>query len=372
MLSQRVRTGLIQAALTRLEQLRQLLARLRLDGALLTYLPHIRYLTGFSGSSAHLLVTPEALHFLTDDRYETQAQQELFPLPGLHVHITREPLLTLVREGVLGGMRRVGFQAAVMSYAAVLEARRRWRPCQLVPLRHGIEELFVPKAAAEIELIRQAARIASQTYEAVLEHVRPGMTEHELAAEISYRARQLGSEGDAFEIIVAAGERGALPHGRASNRRLRTGEMVTVDFGCVVGGYVSDMTRTFVLGRATAEQRRVYHVVREAQERAIQALHAGMPARAADAVARQVIEAAGFGEYFRHSLGHGIGRGVHEPPALSPRAPRRARIPADAVVTVEPGIYLPGRFGVRIEDDVHVSATGAVVLTTASRELLSL
>ncbi len=369
--SRQLRQALVQTATERLQQLREQLQRQRLDAVYVTYLPHIRYLTGFSGTAAQLLVTLEAVHFLTDDRYEEQARQELFPLPGLVLHISREPMATLAQQGALVGIERVGFQPSYLSYALVLQARRRWRPCRFVPLRDVLEELFIAKAPVEVELISRAARIASRVYEAILERVRVGMTEQELAAEISYLARYMGSEGDAFDIIVASGERSALPHGRASLRRLRANEFVTVDFGCIVGGYVSDMTRTFVLGRATAEHRRVYQVVREAQQRALESLHAGIPAREADAVARRVIEAAGFGAYFRHSLGHGIGRSVHEPPALSPRAPRRQRLPAGAVVTIEPGIYLPGCFGVRIEDDVHVAADGVSLLTTASPELVS-
>ncbi|MDW7996142.1 MAG: aminopeptidase P family protein [Bacteroidota bacterium] len=364
-------TGLALVAQERLQRLRRQMYRRRLTAVLLSRLPHIRYLTNFSGSAARLLITPDSVHFFTDDRYEEQVRHELFPLPGLTLHITREPVSYAVQQGLLTGIQRVGFQAESLSYATVLEIRRWWKSCRLVPIRDRFGELFISKAPVEVELIRRAAHIASQAYEAVLGRVRVGMSERELAAELSYLARQLGSEGDAFEIIVASGERGALPHGRASDRRLRKNELVTVDFGCVVGGYVSDMTRTFVLGRADTEHRRVYQVVWQAQEQAIQALRGGMRAREADAVARRIIEEAGFGAYFRHSLGHGIGRSVHEPPALSPRAPQQVRLPAGAVVTVEPGIYLPKHFGVRIEDDVHVGATDISLLTTAPRELLS-
>ncbi|MEN3027058.1 MAG: Xaa-Pro peptidase family protein [Chlorobiota bacterium] len=370
MADSRLRSALVQAALVRLEQLRELLQRQHLEALWLTTLSHIRYLTGFSGSSASMLITAEAVHFFTDDRYDEQVRHELFPVSGLAIHITREPVAVVAQQGLLRGIATVGFEVS-LGYGTVLELRRRWRPSRLIPFRGKLDELFIVKTPAEVELLRRAALIASRTFEAVLESVRPGMTEHEVAAEISYRARQFGSEGDAFPIIVASGERSALPHGRASARRLRKNDIVTVDFGCIVGGYVSDITRTFVLGRANAEQRRVYQVVWEAQEQALEALQAGIRAREADATARRVIEAAGFGAYFRHSLGHGIGRSVHEPPALSPRAPVRARIPEGAVVTVEPGIYLPGKFGIRVEDDVHVTATGAVLLTTATREFLS-
>ncbi len=372
MVGGRIHAALTQTAIERLGRLRQLMEDRRLDALFISSVPHIRYLTGFSGSAAQLLITGEALHLLTDERYEEQARGELFAVPGLVLHITREPFAYVRQNGLLAGGERVGFQATALTYAAVVQARRLWRPCRLIPLRQGVEELFVTKAAVEVELLSRAAQIASRVYEAVLERVREGMSERELAAEIAHLARYMGSEGDAFDIIVASGERGALPHGRASARRLRKNELVTVDFGCVVCGYVSDMTRTFVLGRATAEQRRVYDTVRAAQQRAIEALHVGMRAQEADAVARRLITEAGFGPYFRHSLGHGIGRSVHEPPALSPRAPRRQRLQAGTVVTIEPGIYVPGRFGVRIEDDVHLTAEGAQLLTTAPVELLSL
>lgn len=372
MTEEKTRAALTQVAVERLERLRQLLARRGLDAVSISAIPHIRYLTGFSGSAAQLLITADAVHFLTDERYEEQIRAELFALPGLVLHITREPSAYIRQQGLLEGIRRIGFQGAALTYAAVVQARRHWRPCRLVALRQELDELFMSKAAIEVELLSRAAQIASRVYETIVERVCEGMSELELAAEISYVARRMGSEGDAFEIIVASGERGALPHGRASARRLRKNELVTVDFGCVVGGYVSDMTRTFVLGQATAEQCRVYQLVRTAQQRAIESLRVGMRAREADSVARRLIEEAGFGAYFRHSLGHGIGRSVHEPPALSPRAPRRQRLLAGTVVTIEPGIYLPARFGVRIEDDVHLTPEGAQLLTTASAELLSL
>jgi len=368
--SSAVREQLQQAAQERITRLRERLERHRLGGALLSALPHIRYLTGFSGSSALLLVLREQVHFVTDDRYAEQVRQELFTLEGLQVHISREPMKALA--AALDGVSVLAFQPEYLSYGMLLEARRRFRPVRLRPLRQMVEPLIMQKYPAEIELMRRAAWIASKTFEALLERIREGMSERELAAELSYLARQLGSEGGAFEPIVASGERGALPHGRASAKRVRAGELITMDFGCLVRGYSSDLTRTVVLGRASSEQRRVYQVVLQAQERAIGAVRPGVAARAVDAAAREWITAAGFGEYFRHSVGHGLGLSVHEPPALSPRAPARLRLQERTVVTIEPGIYLPGRFGIRIEDDLCVTTNGAELLTTATRELLSL
>lgn len=351
----------------RLGQLRAVLRSAKLDAAFLLHLPTIRYVTRFSGSNASLLVMRRAVHFFTDDRYAEQVKTELAALPNLRVHIMRDVVGKVAELCRKAQVARLGIEGEAMSVAMYSRLKKQLSGVFIVPLP-SLDTLRVTKFPEEITSIRRAARIASQVYLEVLGQVRAGMREQELAAELSYRARQKGSEGDAFEIIVAAGEHGAFVHGRASNRRLRKGDVVIVDFGCRINGFHSDMTRTFVFGKPPAEVRRAWEAVTAAHDRAVEQLHAGATAAEVDQTARAVIEQAGYGEYFRHSLGHGLGLEVHEPPLLSSRN-TNGIIPAECVVTIEPGIYIPGRFGMRLEDDVYVGERRIELLTTAPREL---
>ncbi|MCS7302946.1 MAG: Xaa-Pro peptidase family protein [Bacteroidota bacterium] len=351
----------------RLRQLRAAARSAGLEGAFLVHLPTIRYLTRFSGSNAALLVLPHSIHFFTDDRYAEQVKTELAPLPRLHIHITRNFVEQAAELCQQARMSTLGIEADAVTVALHSQLAKQMRGIKLKPLP-SLDQLRMKKFPDEIAAIRRAAQIASRVYTEVLAEIRPGMREREVAAELSYRARRMGSEGDAFEIIVVAGEHGAFVHGRASERRLRKGDVVTVDFGCRINGFHSDMTRTFVLGRPSEDVRRAWETITAAHRRALEVLHAGASAAAVDRAARQVIEEAGYGEYFRHSLGHGLGIEVHEPPALSFRN-QKGIIPAGCVVTIEPGIYIPGRFGMRLEDDVYVGDDGIEILTTAPRAL---
>jgi Xaa-Pro aminopeptidase len=372
----------------RITAIRQTLTAKKLNALLVTGVVNIRYLTGFSGSNATLVVMQDAVHFLTDGRYATQIATELAPFSRtcaelgteLHIHITREPFKVLGESNLLQGCQHLGFEAARMSFASVQSMRKTlWKTLRkslpllrLMPTTGIVEATTVVKTVSELASIRAAVRCAEQVYEYVLNFAKPGMRESELAAEVSYQARKLGSEGDAFDIIVASGERGGLPHGRASEKIMQRGELVTLDFGCIVTGFNSDMTRTFALGTPSDLARRVYGIVLEANKRAIGGIRGGMTAKRVDALARDVISAAGYGEQFEHSLGHGLGLDVHEAPALSYRYPR-LRVPAGAVVTIEPGVYLPNECGVRIEDNVVVGTDGCEVLTrNAPKELIIL
>lgn len=348
--------------LRRLEHIRTALCRKKLDGLIVSGLTNIRYLTGFSGSSALLIILPDALHFFTDSRYAEQAQTELFPLPGLTIHSTRELWKFIGEQKLLAGCQILGFEAGKVTFATVQLMRKHLKPARLRPCSGIIEEQTAIKAPEEVECIRRAADIGAAVFEYILNFVKPGMMEKDVAAEISYQAKKWGSEGDAFDIIVASGVRGALPHGRASTKRLEQGELVTLDFGCTVQGFHSDLTRTFALGTPNDTQVKIYELVLEANKRAIQRVHGGLLATHIDGFARSVITDAGYGEYFVHSLGHGLGLDVHESPSVSAFA-RRVRVPVGAVITIEPGVYLPGQCGVRIEDDVWLSEQSCEVLT---------
>ncbi|MGH2453247.1 MAG: M24 family metallopeptidase [bacterium] len=349
----------------RLERALRRLGEERLDALAVLKAETRTYLTGFTGSAGIAVLAPARSTLLVDFRYEEQAAAEA---TGWAVHRVSNLLEGLDAFLQDLGAARVGLEADTVTVA-------QWRKLggasgrELVALE-GLDRLRWRKDPEELALIRRAARIADDAFAAILSQVRPGVTEGELAAELEYRMRRAGAERAAFETIVASGPRSALPHGRASDRRLGRGDIVTVDFGAVVGGYHSDCTRTFVLGAASAEQREVYAVVREALEVAEAGIRPGLTGRQADALARERIAAAGYGEAFGHGLGHGVGLAVHEGPTLSPR--EEAVLEEGVVVTIEPGIYRPGWGGVRIEDLVVLEEDGPRSLIGLRRELLEL
>ncbi|GAB5521162.1 MAG: aminopeptidase P family protein [Rhodothermales bacterium] len=344
------------------------LTEVDLDGMLLTRLLDIRWATGFTGSNALLVVLPHEAHFITDKRYATQAHQQV---SGAVVHVPGYALVNHVDEAkLLAGCQRVGFQSDVMTAAALHQLHERFPDVEWVPVEGFLTHEVAQKTPEQVGHIRSAQAITERVFDEVTALIRPGLTEREVAAEIVYRHLKYGAERQAFEPIVASGPNGALPHARPTDRVLQAGELIVLDFGCVVNGYASDMTRTVALGDVSAEAQEVYHTVLEAQEAAIAAALPGMTSKALDAVARDRIEAAGYGEAFGHSLGHGVGLDVHEWPPVSFRSENE--LPADCVVTIEPGIYLEGQFGVRIEDMIWLRAPEAVNLTKTPKALLNL
>ena len=338
-----------------------------LDALIVLDLADIRYLSGFSGSAGLLVLLADGTDaFLTDFRYQSQVAEELDP--ALEVRIESEGLLKMSRELLVGrGVSRVGFEREQLSYRAWYEWSDRGSP-DLVPVEEWIEELRAIKSAPEIHAIRKACRIADETFDGILEQVRAGVTERELAARLELELAARGAEGASFETIVAFGERSALPHARPGARVLRRGDVVLFDFGAVADGYVSDITRTVALGEPAAEMREVYALVLEAAAAAAGGIRAGMTGPEADALARDVIESAGHGPRFGHSLGHGIGLEVHEAPRLGRKS--QDLLEAGMTVTIEPGVYLDGVGGVRIEDDAVITETGVELLTSAPKDQL--
>lgn len=340
-----------------------------LDGLLLTGLPNIRYLTGFSGSSALLVVTVRDILLITDFRYQTQVAEEVGDL----ARIVIEPasLWTgLWQQLAHLPVKVLGFETAHIQhreFQRLVEAGARW---QWRPTAELVETLRERKDEEEVALIRDAAGVATRALERTLPQLHVGMSELQVAGVLEKSLRDEGSEGFPFPSIVASGPRSALPHARSSTRMLERGDFLLMDFGAEVNGYCSDITRTVVMGKADEEQRGLYEVVREANALAASGVRAGMAGRDADAIARHYIDRAGFGELFGHSLGHGIGLEVHEAPRLARTA--EATLPDGAVVTIEPGVYRPGWGGVRIEDDVVLDASGPHILTDFPRELLEL
>jgi Xaa-Pro aminopeptidase len=340
------------------------------DALLVTGLANVRYLTGFSGSSALLLVTPRESLLITDFRYQTQAADEVGDVA--RVFIEPQSLWSGLWQQLtqLGGVQVIGFESAHLlhrDFQRLMEAGARW---QWRPTLDLVETLRERKDPNEVMLIERAAGVAIRALERTLAQVRVGMSELQVAGVLERALRDEGSEGFPFPSIVACGPRSALPHARASSAKIRDGDILLMDFGAEVEGYCADITRTVVVGRATDEQREVYDVVRKANEQASQEIRAGMTGRDADAIARGYIERRGFGELFGHGLGHGVGLEVHEAPRLARTAD--GALAEGAVVTIEPGVYRPGWGGVRIEDDVVLDPAGPRILTRFTRELIEI
>lgn len=348
--------------------IRRLLGKHDADAALVSFLPDIRWAVGFTGSNALLVVTREAAHFLTDGRYTTQAAAEV---EGADVHVPDGDLVAYLAESeVLAGARTVLCQADHLTIAQLDRLHEQLSEVTFEPVAGLLEQEVASKSEREIDAIRRALAVTEAVFEALLPQIGPGVSEQDLAAEIVYQHLKLGASAMSFDPIVASGLRGALPHARPSSKTLRPGELVVIDMGGVVDGYASDMTRTMAIGEPDEAARRAYEVVLEAQRQATAAVRAGASGKALDRIARDVIEEAGLGEYFSHSLGHGVGLQVHEWPRLSYRTDDV--LPENAVVTVEPGVYLPERFGIRIEDMVVARPEGPDVLTQTPKDLLIL
>jgi Xaa-Pro aminopeptidase len=340
-----------------------------IDGLLITHLPNIRYLTGFTGSAALLLVLGETPVLITDFRYAAQAPAEAGPSAVVEID-QRSVWDRLAR--VLGGS-----PAAVLGVEAqsltVCDAERvsGLTRARIVPTTDLVERLRAMKSPEEVAAIRAAAELAQESLAEVVPSVRVGQTELEVGAALESTLRRKGSEWHPFPTIVASGPRSALPHARTSRKTIERGELLLIDFGAQVDGYCADLTRTMVVGaRADDRQRAMHELVQSAQRRAIEHLRAGMSAREGDALARELIVTRGFGEAFGHSLGHGLGLEVHEAPRLA--ATSETPLPAHAVVTVEPGVYFAGWGGIRLEDDVYLGPEGAERLSDGCTELLEL
>ena len=354
----------------RITKLRIELVNHGLDAALLTHGPNVRYLSGFSGSSGMLVVLPEEAGLITDFRYEQQAGEEVDGVA--EVLVARDGLSSMLAERLKdrSQVRKVGFEAG---YVSVRDRRELGERCASVvwdDLPQTVERLRTIKDAAELASIDQAVQVAERALEKTLATVEEGVTELELAAELNHRLALQGSTGEPFETIVASGERTALPHASPSERRLREGDLLLLDFGATVDGYCSDITRTVVLGTPSPRQREIHARVLEAQEAALAAIWPERTAADVDRAARASLEAAGLGDRFGHSVGHGIGLEVHEGPRLYRKS--KDTLEAGNVVTVEPGVYLAGEGGVRVEEDVVVVEAGHRVLTSSSTALREL
>jgi Xaa-Pro aminopeptidase len=358
----------------RQERLRERLAATGLDALLVSHLPNIRYLCGFTGSAGLLLVEEAGSAFFTDVRYETQGREEV---KGAKVIIARKALWSALGERIVArrkGSRPKGWTVGIE--AEHLTVAERKRLADLLPsgvrLRSAptlVERDRMIKEDEELDLMRAAVRLGATVFDRALEVLRPGAKESEVAAEMEYAARLAGAEEMSFPTIVASGARSALPHGRATEQVITSGGFVVCDFGVILAGYCSDQTRTVWVGVVPEEARKAYESVREAQEAAIAAVRPGASVGEVDAAARKVLRKAGLGRYFTHSTGHGIGLEIHETPRVA--AGQKEVLKPGMVITIEPGVYFPGKCGVRIEDMVAVREGGCEVLTPTSKDFLT-
>ena len=353
--------------MARVEKLRELMKENNLQGFLVTSPYNLRYLTNFTGTTGLAMITLDKAFFITDFRYTEQAAEQAtgFTIVKNTGHIFDE-VAHLAERLQLDNLAFEETQVSFADYSLLEEIL----PCELVPVMGLIEELREVKDEEEVAIIEKACAIADQGFAFVLEMIKPGMTEIEVANQLDFFMRSKGASGVSFETIVASGLRSAMPHGVASHKVIEKGELITLDFGCYYEGYVSDMTRTFAIGSIQPKLKEIYDIVLEAQLKVLAEAKPGLTGIQLDAIARDHIASYGYGDAFGHSTGHGIGLEIHEGPNVSFRADKQF-VPGN-VITDEPGIYLPGIGGVRIEDDLLITAEGNRVLTHAPKELIIL
>ena len=354
--------------LARQQRLVALLSELQCDAFLVTKYINVTYLTGFTGDSSYLLVTPDRTLIFSDSRYDTQLADQCPDLDRVIRDATSTMMDMISAETT--GIQRLGIEADSLTLTTA-EDLRSAVTAELVPTRGVLDGLREIKDSHELDLIRKSIHLAEASMRELHQRLRPDMTERDLEAELEYIIRHGGGEGCAFDPILGVGSNGALPHAHTTDRRLDAHSVLLTDWGALRKGYMSDLTRVWFTDTITPEIEAVYGVVLTAQLRAIEQIRPGAKMADVDQAARATIADAGYGEYFGHGLGHGFGLEIHEQPRLAPRREGQASraLQPGMVVTVEPGIYLPGNFGVRIEDDVLVTEDGHEVLSTIEKDL---
>ncbi len=353
--------------MSRVSKLQDVLREKQMDAILVTSQYNLRYVSNFTGTTGLAVITQEEAFFVTDFRYTQQAATQA---KGFRVVQNQGPILEEVKKIVEGkGLSSLGFEDAQMAYRTV-EELEDLVSCDLLPASGIIEELREVKDANEIAIIKKACEIADAGFAFILDYIRPGISEIEIANRLDFHMRELGATGVSFDTIIASGIRSAMPHGVASPKLIEKGDFVTLDFGCYYNGYVSDMTRTVSIGQPKPELKKIYDIVLAAQLRVNEQAKAGMTGKEVDSIARDYITEQGYGAYFGHSNGHGIGLEIHEAPNTSQKA-LKVLVPGN-VITNEPGIYIDGLGGVRIEDDLVITETGNEIITHSPKELIIL
>ncbi len=351
----------------KVKQLQERLGQTGLDAILVTSAYNRRFLAGFTGSSGSALITKDHAFFITDFRYTIQAGEQC---KGFEVIEQKGSMQAeAARLAKEAGIKTLGFEEDHVTYSQY-KLIKEAVDCELLPVSGEIEKLRLIKTEAEINILKEAARIADAAFTHILGYIKPGLTELQVSNELEFYMRSLGAASSSFDIIVASGYRSALPHGVASEKVIETGDFVTLDFGAYYNGYVSDITRTVAVGEPSDKLKEIYQIVLEAQMKGLEGIKPGITGKQADALTRDHITEKGYGQYFGHSTGHGIGLEVHEGPALSVKSD--VILEPGMVVTVEPGIYIPGLGGVRIEDDIILTTDHNERLTHSDKELIIL
>ncbi|WP_409972355.1 M24 family metallopeptidase [Bacillus sp. Bva_UNVM-123] len=356
-----------EISLEKLQKLRSSFSKHGIDGILITSEFNRRYMTNFTGSAGVVLISEESAQFITDFRYIEQATEEC---KGYEIVKHSGSIPEKVAEQLKNlGIKKLGFEQDHLTFSSY-KAYEKEIDAELVPVSQVIEKLRLIKTDAEIKILKEAAKIADAAFTHIVEFVRPGLTELEVSNELEFFMRKAGAASSSFDIIVASGYRSALPHGRASEKVIEKGDMVTLDYGAYYNGYISDITRTFAVGNPDEKLKEIYEIVLQAQLRGVSGIKQGLSGKEADALTRDYITEKGYGEYYGHSTGHGIGLEVHEGPSLSSKS--EIILESGMVVTCEPGIYIPGLGGVRIEDDLIITKDGNELLTHSTKELIIL
>jgi len=349
-----------------LEKFRERILKEKVSGFLITNLRNIYYLVGFSGSSGLLLVRPDDAFFFTDFRYQEQVKREI---SDCKIKIVKDELLKgLAKSKEIKKRDRIGFESRNLSVSQYSSLKEFFPQVRWKPFEDSVETLRKAKDEEEIAKIKKAAAIGDTVFQSILSLLKPGISEQDIASEIDYRLKKAGASGSPFETIVASGSQGALPHASPTNRKLRQKDFIVIDLGAIYRGYCSDMTRTVILGRPSQKHKQIYHLVLKAQERALKFMRPGMKCAKVDELARSVIREAGFGREFGHGLGHGVGLEIHEAPSLSRKS--KDTLEPGMVVTVEPGVYISGWGGVRIEDTILITKEGIQTLTKTPKEMI--
>lgn len=353
--------------MTRLTKLQNLLEAKEIDAILITNPINRKYITGFTGTSGVVLISKDDQRLITDFRYIEQATEQAkgFTI----VEHTKSIELAVNEELKQLKVKKLGFEQNTVTYAGY-ERYKKVLAVDLIPVSGVVEELRLLKSPDEIAVLQLAANIADEAFEHIQSYIKPGVKEIDIATELEFFMRKQGATSSSFDIIVASGLRSALPHGVASEKVIQNGELVTMDYGALYNDYCSDITRTVAVGEISKELRTIYDTVLEAQILGVKGVKPGITGKAADELTRDYITAKGFGTYFGHSTGHGLGLEVHEEPRLSPNSDELLK--EGMIVTVEPGIYIPGVGGCRIEDDLVITKSGNKRLTNASKELVQL
>lgn len=352
----------------RLKKLREKLKEKELDAALVTKRENYMYLSGFTGTSAYLIITQDDAVLLTDFRYTEQAFRQA---PLYEVVQYQGSIAAALDEQLKSkNVTKLGFEDSALTYDRYSEFKEKLCTKEFLPLKGIIENLRMVKDEQEINIIRKAVKIADNAFTHILGCMKPGIMEAEIAAEIEYYMKKQGASGASFEIIVASGKRSSMPHGVASEKRLEMGDAITLDYGALYNGYCSDITRTVFLGQPDQEIKKIYNIVFEAQMKSLESACKGLTGRQIDSIARDIIAKAGYGDNFGHGLGHGVGLEIHEEPRFSPSG--NIVMENGMVVTVEPGIYVSGLGGVRIEDIIVINDDNPIILTESTKDMIVL